>query len=283
MKKNIPGTKLFFLIMILVSNMPSAQTIDFQSVPSDKIQFGLSFDKPYYDGDVDVSTFTGVYQFSLNVPISSKFNLIGNIPYVSIKYEVDNFWGDYSYSKNGIGNIFVGLQTTTGINNPAKSIFSFGLYLPTADEVAAVNGIFTDYYNLSNYVIDYVGLYFNYAYHKQIEKRLNFALEVGPDIIIPTEGDGADTELLMHYGINGGIHVNQLAFNLELLGSVMLSEDTDDFGDRFVHLINLGANYNVATNNLNIIPKIFYRYYLKEDIRNMIDGVLGLGVTVSLD
>ncbi len=182
---------LLYLIIFLIIDTVSAQTLNFQTIPTDKMQFGFSFDKPFYSHSINPSTLSGVYQLSLNIPVSSKLNIIGEVPFIINSYEADYGFYNYKYDENGFGNIFIGFQTNRNPFETKRSIVTFGLYLPTADEKAAFNGLSADYYNLQKFFPHYFGIYFNYAFHDLNPEGFNFGLEAGPNIIFPTEGTGA--------------------------------------------------------------------------------------------
>ncbi len=85
MGKNIIKTVLVCLIIFISIKNLKAQNINLQQIPSDKYQFGFLFNKPFYQTDGDVSFFTANYQLYCNIPLSSDFNLIANIPYVCLQ------------------------------------------------------------------------------------------------------------------------------------------------------------------------------------------------------
>lgn len=270
-----------FLLIFCAFNFLFAQTFDFRQLPSEKKQFEFRFIKPFIKNDgIDMSFLSGIYQLSANIPISSKLNIVGEIPFVYTKYEQSSFFfGNNEFEESGFANIFIGLQTTPSSGNNKKSVISFGLYLPTADERVSYQGVIVDYYEFQKYLPHTLGLYFNYAYHKSYTNGLRFGFEVGPNITIPTEGNRSG-DLLLHYGLTGGFEINKIfLLNIELAGVAIVTESVDDFGDRFIHLMNFGA----ALTEGMFVPKIFYKIYLDDTFSNAISGSLGIGVSMSLD
>ncbi len=277
--KNI-GSFTFYLIIIFAFSTTSAQTLNLQSMPTEKMEFGFIFAKPFYSNNLEFSFFSGVYQFSLSIPISSKLNILSGVPLIISSYEEDyGIRGKSKFDKNDVGNIFIALQTNYDAVENKRSILTFGLYLPTASKEAAVNGLYTDYYNLQKFIPDYLGVYFNYAFHKLNAKGFNFGFELGPNIIIPTEDGSSKTELFIHYGIGAGLQAERLLIKTELNGIFIVSEEAQIFGDRFVNLFNIGALWNGDT----VTPELYYRIYLSKNINEALDGVLGIGVKVSID
>ena len=269
---------LFLLIMFIAIDVLSAQTLDFQTIPNNKKQFGFSFKKAFYSTNRNTTTLSGVYELSANIPLSSKLNIIGNIPYINTSYDIDYGFGQYSYSESFLGNIFIGLQTKPQIMENRISSFTFGLLLPTTSERAALSGALSDYYYYPTYFQSRIGLYFNYAYHYINTEGLNYGLELGPNLLVATEINSA-TELFVHYGITGGYQINKLLLNVEVIGFASITSDVKNFDDRFINMFNIGAHWMGKT----LTPIIFYKVYLRNEIRHNIDGVLSLGVNVLIE
>ena len=165
-----------------------------------------------------------------------------------------------------------------GFKDNNGSVGSFGLFLPTADEDIGFFGILTNYYDIHKYASDLLTIYGNYAYHNLLSQGVRFGLEIGPNLMIPTKGKG-DTELFIHYGLTAGFQGNKFAIFTELVGLVIITEDSDEFSDRFVHSIDLGATY--ISNSIS--PGVFYKLYLKENLSDIVKGVLGIKIDVSVN
>ena len=272
-------TLLIYVLLFVSLNSLSAQTLNLQTIPSDKMQFGFSFNKEFYSNNsLNMSTLSGVYQLNFSIPISSKLNIIGDIPYVITNYEINfGYFGSSRYSENGFGNIFIGLQKNPGLMEN-KFIFTFGVYLPTASEDASFYGLNADGYFFLKYVPNSISLYSNFAYHKINVEGINYGLEIGPDFLIPTKKGNPKSEFYIHYGLIGGYQINRLLINFEFLGYGILSEEVKNFGDRFLNMFNIGAQWKEN----NVTPRIFYKLYLKDVVSDYINGVLGIGITVSI-
>ena len=268
-----------YLLFLIPLNIIFAQTLNLQMIPREKKQFGFSFDRQIYDSDISLSTLSGVYQLYVNLPVSAKFNIIGNLPFVNTSYEVDYGFGKYNYDKNGLGNLFIGMQTNPEIIDNKRSIITFGIFLPTADEKASSGGVLTNYYDIQKYFANTLGLYFNYAYQHINRNGINFGLEIGPNIIIPTKDEGSETEAFLHYGVGLGYQIEKILVSAEFLGIGIVTQDVDNFEDRLIHSLNFGGQWKGET----ITPKIYYRIYLKEEFRKTIDGVWGFGINISID
>ena len=273
----------FILFSILLNNAGYSQKLNLLMTPSEKNQFAFSFDKPFFDGDDITSTLTGVYQLYCNIPISSKFNLIGTVPFINFSYQQDYYFYNQNYhidySENGVGNIFIGMQTRPELNDGRGSVISFGVFLPTADEDVSFVCAFVNYYNILKYIPNYLGLYFNFAHYKSVGQGFNYGIEVGPNILIPTEGKNDEIELFLHYAAGAGFRSNIFELNAEFLGIGIVTDDEEDLNERLIHQLSFGALLHFEY----ITPKLFYRLYVNEHMEKMIDGVLGIGVVVELE
>lgn len=281
MKKYLLNKPLVLINILLLSGFLSAQTFNLQNVPRENAEISLKFHKPFYsDESLSMSTFTGAYDLDFNIPLSRKFNLMASIPYIVTSYQIEDLSGlsDYEYNKSGIGNIYIGLQTRPEIPEDIRSTVSFGIFLPTADKEAASAGYLANYYNLQKYYPNSMGIYFNYAYHKLPKRGFHFGGEAGPNLVIPTKKE-LNTELFLHYGLNGGYKIDNFFFNVELMGIYIATGEAAEFGDRFVHLIDFGMQLSGDV----ISPKVFYEIYLKDGINDYIDGILGIGLTFSFE
>jgi hypothetical protein len=276
----ISGKTVVTFCMVLISaKLIFAQTLNLQGIPSNKIQFGLNYNRPFYKDNYGVSSSINIFQLSFNMPISNNFNIMGGIPYIINYYNINTLYYNDQIESRGYGNIYFGAQTNTSTEENTKSIVSFRIYLPTADENASFTGLYGNYYDLQKYLPNALGFYFNYAYHRITNKGFIYGLETGPNLIIPTKSDGSNSEFLVHYGVNGGYQINDLLISAEFLGLMMVSENFQNFSDRFINMIDLGMQWKGHM----VVPKIFYQIILKKELNDVVSGILGVGVTVAVD
>jgi hypothetical protein len=262
-------TSLF--ISLLFTSIP-AQNFLFQNMPKNRSELGLRFMRPNFNRDGDLSLLSGTYDFYVNIPVSPKINLVGSLPYTTFSAKGED-------TESGIGNIYVGFQTKQVSEFGNKSSLALGIFLPTAtdDFSPMFLGLYSNYYEIQKYIPDMLTVYGNYSYCKDQSRGAIFGIEIGPNLFIPTKGDG-DVELFAHYGIFGGFKLASVTFSAELEGLAIISEDIDDFEDRFVHSFAFGAQWTGS----NVRPTIFYEIYLKEEYKDVVDGVLGIKFDVSL-
>ncbi|MDZ7288982.1 MAG: transporter [candidate division KSB1 bacterium] len=262
------------LFMALSIQTLSAQTFLLQALPEAKATFGLRFMRPNFDGDSELSTLSGTYDLFVNVPVSSKLNLVGALPFTTVAFGGED-------SESGIGDIYVGLQTRNHSSTASRMGLSVGVFLPTASEDKEMTnffGILANYHELQRSLLNTLTLYGNLAYRSTQPGGALFGLEFGPQLFIPTKDtDDRQVELFAHYGLAGGFRLSNVAIFGEFMGLFIATEDFENFGDRFTHSIAFGAQ---VTDNA-VRPGIFYQIPLDEDFKEFIDGILGIKVEIS--
>lgn len=276
-------SKLFLNVIILLQlclvSVEYSQTFLMRDQPGEKIKIGFNYSKALYSEYLDATALSGIYRLSFSSPISSKFNLIGEIPFVHSDYRVKTHYNMYSQNINGLGNIFIGLQAYTDIGKNNNSVVTFGLSLPTSNAEHPAASHYSDYYYFYQYLHQILGIYFNYGFRKEFENGFIYGFEAGPNLVLSTEdGFGNSGEILIHYAVNSGYRFGRLLLNAEFCGIGIVSSSSIEFADRFTNLLNLGFAWKEGM----VIPRLYYSIYLKELIRDKIDGVFGLGLKVLL-
>jgi hypothetical protein len=260
------------VLVVIVSGSAVAQTFMFKSVPGERPKIGLRYLRPSFKNDVDLSTFSGIYDLRMNLPINNKWSIDATFPLT--RYAV----GDED-SESFIGNVYAGMQYLSRTGNATGTV-SFGAYLPTADDDLSnlFFGMFTNFEDFFKYYPDALTLYGNYSYINVSDGGLRLGLEIGPDLLVPTgEGDD-DVDFLVHYGLTAGYRGERFAALSELIGVAWVTGDWDDFGDRFLHSIDFGVSYVSP----RFMPGVFYKIYLKDEFSDIVDGVLGVDIEVTL-
>lgn len=269
MKPVTAGIFIFLLPLIV-----SAQGFLLKDLPVDKTTLGFRFLHPSFKNVEGLSLFTGAYDFSVRIPMGSKLNIVGSLPFASIS-------GDEIESESGLGNIYVGLQYRLGSSAEKGFNLSMGAFLPTAPDdkpSAAVTGLYSNYLQLGKFLPNLLTITGNLGYHRIHSNGWMFGLELGPDILIPTKDEGGEEELFIHYGLSAGYRINAFDIKVEWAGIGIITEDAEDFGDRFVNMLAFGVVWNGST----IRPGIFYNIYLKKELRELVRGVIGIRVDVML-
>ena len=273
MKRSSYRLILACILVIAVSGSAAAQTFMFKSIPGENPKIGLRYLRPSFDSDPDMSIFSGIYDLRMNLPINDRWSLDASFPYTH--YSI----GEDSESENFIGNIYAGMQYLNKKGGTSHTV-SFGVFIPTAEDDLGnlFFGAFTNYEEIFKYYPDAWTLYGNYSCINVSSGGLRLGLEIGPDLLIETGDGDNDTEFFMHYGLTAGYRGERFAALTELIGLGMFTGDADEFSDRFMHSIDFGVSYISP----RFMPGIFYKIYLKDDFSDIVDGVLGINLEVTL-
>jgi hypothetical protein len=225
------------------------------------------FKENEYDG---YKTMSGTYTPYAFFSFKSNWSLYAEIPIIIANSDYEN--------QTGLGNMFFTFRYN--LNTDQTSRISIGAFLPTISkekyQVQEI-GFSSNYYRLSQY-LRAVTLYGNYAYHTAGEENLIFGLEGGPELLIPTDGDGADLELLLHVGAKAGYKINKLSLWTEFNGIFIVSESGWNFNDRLTSQLMFGGQLNFN----KVKPGIFYGIPLKKNLREYQNGILGFKVDVAI-
>ena len=261
----------------------SAQTFYLEPIPEARPTFGLRFMHVRLDGDADLSTFSGTYDFYVDIPTSEKVGFRLSLPYSRVSFKYSQVYWDYvpqEVSESGVGNVYVGVHLTNQLSEQTKSVFSIGLHLPTASDNydAASIGLLANFHQARRVLPNAWVVYGNMAWRTESSDGGIFGFEIGPEAWIPEGNTNDESELLLHYGLSGGGGTQHFAFLAELMGWIVITEDYEDFGDRFEHQLAFG----VGLRDYTVRPSLWYQIPLDDDLRNSIDGVIGLQVEVSI-
>lgn len=262
------------IFIVLLPFIVFGQTFFLENIPSSRTKLGFRYLRPEFK-EADLSGLSGVYEFSLGIPVGSRLNLVGSLP-----LSIVNITG--AENEGSIGNIYVGLQSRLKSSRQNVFSLSLGVFLPTMSEEnvdAGFVGIFSNYYEFQKFIPNTWTVYGNLAYHRIKPYGFIYSFEVGPNIMIPTENDyGEETEVYIHYGISLGYRLDYIDIKAEWTGIGIVTAKVDSFDDRFVHALTFGIFWNRSF----LRPGVFYKIYLKEELRETVSGVLGLRLDIML-
>ena len=261
----------FTVLLLLTLSRITAQNILFQDVPGENTRLQLRFMHPSMDSRVDYSFFSGVFELNANIPVTSKLNISAALP-------LSNYAPSEWDGESGIGNLFIAAQPILKQDSSIKAVVTIGVTLPTAStdkNRANYTGLLTNFHHSHKYAPDILAIYTNIANHYFTPNGVFYGFELGPRIWIPTGSGDRDIEFMIHYGLTAGINSGGLLLNAELVGLIILSGTADSFSDRMFHTLALGAGYT----GWPVQPGIFYKLYLKEELSDSVDGVLGLSLS----
>ena len=265
--KTIIAGICFFLLSVAAFG----QSFILQDLPVHNTKFGFRYLRPDFDGADCLSLLSGIYDFSVSIPVSSKLNIEASVPFVTI---ADTCGWDST--ENAVGNIYVGLRHFLKSTAEKGITLSLGVFLPTVSENDYSPYFFaasTNYYEFQKYIPNVMTVYGNIAQFLIKSNGLLLNMEIGPDVWIPARGNWEGMELLVHYGLSAGYRMNAFTFKAELGGRKVITESGN-----FTHIVALG----VQSHRGSFRPGIFYKMYLNEEMREGISGVIGIKFDIVL-
>jgi hypothetical protein len=262
-------------IILLIPLSAAAQGFLLENIPFGRATLGVRFMHPTLTEDSSATFLSGVYEFSVGIPLYRRVNLIATMPFATLRQ--DRGKGDSS-----VGNVFAGFQYRLRRSRSNRSALSFGVLLPTASSkrfASNAMGQLTHFYKFIQFLPDTWGIRANFSYHHSAREGLLYGFEIGPDIEIPTNKDSLrDTEYYIHYGLTAGYRFRSVSFKAEFLGIALLSEDVDKFSDRVIQSLVIGIRWERRF----LRPGIFYKLELKKELRDEISSVFGISLDLAL-
>ncbi|WP_430817266.1 hypothetical protein [Carboxylicivirga sp. RSCT41] len=275
------------MIIALPTTLVKGQSTQLFSPADSVARLEMRYLHPFYKLVDKQGMLSGVYDFSISYPINSKWNIQASVPLLFAKYDVTNYYGyggGYGYGDshtvstikdNAIGNIMLGINANSFFNNSRVFSFNLQLFLPTAqdDNDAVDYAVYANLYELQKYFSDVTSVTAKATYAYIPGSGLFYSLSSGAVYLIAGSDSGFDNDFCLSYAFSGGYKINKLAFGIDYLGFINLTNDVfDDFRDRMFDALTIGAHYSIG----NFEPSLFYSVYTRDDIRDVISGTLGI-------
>jgi len=273
-KMSIKRFRHFILLLVVIFGSLSPSTVQSQNIWLSDTANSISIEilKPQIK-ELDFSFLSTAIFLSGRHRIKSNITINWELPLANAKIDEPFF----EESEFILGNIFVGFA----IDIPNKpSWLELGLHFPTSpnDKPLAFSvGLFSDFHRLESFLTDYLILPIIFNTYKRNETNFFYRFRVGADIWINT-GDNDESELLFDYGGQIGFETTKYNVKLGITGLAILTESDLDFSERTTHLLGLSANINLG----KVIPGISLKVPIDDDLNDVIDATIGLGMAIKL-
>ncbi|HLF19977.1 MAG TPA: hypothetical protein VI704_04230 [Bacteroidota bacterium] len=217
-----------------------------------------------------------VYIVSGRLALGERTGLLLELPY-SIG-EVSSTFGP-SVSHSSLGNLYVGGE----FFSENKQFFTnVGIRLPFAQEekfFAQYVGFNSDYDRWEAFIPNVASVSAIFNYKPQLETGFYLRLLAGPSLWIKTKPGTIrdDTEFFLNYGSIVGYESDVVNVGLGITGKMLLTE-TGDLEQRNHYQLGLVAGTMLG----NVRPEIHLRLPLDKSLRNTIDRIVALQVTLEL-
>jgi hypothetical protein len=205
---------------------------------------------------------SGTYELRFDIDSGDDLNFQAAIPYSIVKYE------GYGDIHTNLGNIYAGVAHCLSRRGNATSALLYGVYVPTLDE-CFVSGR-SHFQEPPIYLSQTISLAMSYRYHRTTPGGFVYGLDLGPDLVLPKNGD---PEIIAHYGFSGGLLVRDVVLLTEFYGIMWLDPNLRDLSDEFWnHSITLGAEFRSGS----FRPAVFCQMPLEQQLRDWFDAILGI-------
>lgn len=253
-------------------------------LPSTNPQLVFEVMKPNLSDVQGVKTLSSVWFFNANLPLGeSRMVFLSEIPISYYDYEVDPFFGSFE-SQLLFGNILVGLEFR-GDEELIGGFGHLGVRLPTASEEnfsATIYGLFTDYDRFETFIPNQLSILGGGGWRLRFSEAStsNSQLHIGFTglALIPTEG-GGDSEVFAKYYGQFWYLSQFVGLGFGLSGIMLLTESGLEFGERVENQITFNFQYRANS----VKPGAFLRVPLGDEIKQLVDFVAGINLTVDLE
>lgn len=230
----------------------------------------LTFDvlKPEFDGPDDASFTTSVVMASVRVPVAARVFFVGELPF--------SHYGDDFNSDDAVGSPYAGVEVRSA---NGRTFGEFGVRLPTAsDNSAALVGFFTDIDQWEAFVADVLPVSAAVNYRFKAPTGVVTRFRVGPTLWLDVGDNVTESELVLSYGYQLGYEGSAVSLMGGLSGRLVVTESDLDFGERTVQ--NLGVALTVGAGRVR--PNVQLRIPLDEEVNDVLNAAVGLGLTVAM-
>ncbi|MCP5050959.1 MAG: hypothetical protein GY940_27595 [bacterium] len=279
MKKNQIKSIITGLCIFLLPVMVSAGFL-LEDSSSGQFNLGLRFFHPNFEAGNNFSALSGTYDISLSVPLSRGLSIKGVLPVATVSSDGE--------SESEVGNIYVGLQKRLMAGRSQSLSISAGVFLPTLGDFdnlsASVMGFYSNYLEFFKYMPETMTFYGNVSYYRGNRSGLMFGFEAGP-YVVTDQSEFGDTVILLHYGVTAGYRASSVLLKAEFAGIATFEDG--GLGVPFTSTANEpGKTFNAVAfglqwNYRNLRPGLFYKLYLREDMRDVVKSVVGFKLDIS--
>jgi hypothetical protein len=169
----------------------------------------------------------GTWELTARYSVESRTQLFISIPYSYYSVRENDI------QQGSLGNLSFGAQFA---QKNGKTNITLGMIIPIASEdkfEAVGTGIISDYYHFTKYAPDLFTFLFNYSYYNHVSEKGFFGFELGAQF--PIYFRTLDAEILLNYGLQGGIQFNKLQLLAEITGLLIATERYIDSSERLKH------------------------------------------------
>ena len=236
--------------------------------------FDLRISRGFYgEGGPGLATFAMTPSFRIEV--APRLMIEAELPIASAS-QSNSFTGD---SETGFspGNPYAGIVAQVAPVARLRAGIRPGIIsddLSVGEGLALGYGVISEYDRFEAYLPDYTAVRATVELGA-VPATGGFAqARVGATLFMAS--DGGENETLAEYGVRIGMRTGAVMFHGGMLGRAVMT--ADEGADKTTNMLTVGIGGAAG----RVRPNLEFRYFLDEDIREEVKGILALGVTVAL-
>lgn len=275
-----------FLLVALLFGQNANQYVLFTE--KDDFKFDFTYTSISLKSFPEQALYTGSYNLRLDSRVSETVSFFSEVPFFLSSLEIPNFFdgGTEDVDHEAFGNIVLGTRFLLSDNIGKKSLLELSVGLPTAKDFDFDDfyplyfflALYSDVLNQDKYQPNAMAIKANYIYNQK-EISSNWLYSVGLRYLTNVEYSYVESELLLDYGTEYvySSDMNPIDIGARLKGMMILTEDLEDFGDRFVHSFEPIVGFRFGQSKL----AFEYRLYLKDEFDEIVDSILNINFSTT--
>ncbi|MCP5106530.1 MAG: hypothetical protein GY950_24310 [bacterium] len=272
---------LFLLLPLTVT----AQAFMLEDWPTEKLRVTLKYlhpnvadlsNRPYLSYLNDLTFYSGVYDLSINLPISGnrRWNFEASMPLLVNNMKTEPIY--WHQREIMIGELYLGLQYKLKSTPKKGTTISAGLYMgttPDNNHYTYDMALNTNFVGFPKYQGDRI-LTTNIASYLAMG-RFRIGWQAGLASFVSADNGYMDPILYIHYGFFGSYRFSFVTLRAELAGFTVIAGEKDHLNmSPNTNSVAVGANFGKG----RIRPGIFYKRCLVEKYRREVKDVLGFQI-----
>jgi len=296
------------IVFVLIACNVHAQSTQFFT-PNDSVpRIELRYQHPFYKSDntdmvkstVDKNPlYSAVYELAFSFPLSKSWQMHTSLPFCITDYQMtikgigqDGYGGYYnpsqglldpllskdyviSESSKAWGNLMIGFSYSKALNKKHYLKWHSNVFLPTASRRksgSVWHMMCSNATEIYRYANNATTLYTQIQYGSDKATGFNYFISGG--FHGTTTGTQAIIEesFNLNYSLGGRFSTESITASCELMGLNNLKDGYDNFHGKSLNSLNVGMHYTKGA----FIPSFFYSMYLKDEMRDVVSGVLGI-------
>lgn len=269
-------TGVFALVFVLGSNPLPAQYYWPDRAEGTVVR--VDFLKPFFK-ESGYQFLSGAVFFSGGGPIAKIVRVDAELPLVRAGLTAGALPAESSLR---LGNPYVGVQIHRD-GGPLSGYF--GLRLPltsdletSAAELAMGVGVLSDPDRLEAFLPNVLTVRGGAELRSVSSGGLLIGAKLGPSLLVPTKGEGADPEVFADYGVQGGYQGSAVRATVGVTGRLLATESGLSFSERTNHVVT-GM---VELRRGKVRPSVLIRVPVDPSVRETHRFTIGFGLAIVL-